>query len=225
MPNPTCPPAWETRIPFSQEAKHDAERLWKKVHKLLPQRSRAVEYMKEWMARPGLPAGQPSTPLILDRRYHLDTLGEPIGVVLERAIMHGSTGEPKLLRVKRLGSDSERAKVLGCWRLLRSGTAPNNCELRQLRLNDNRRPLAALRGLATNQMLQDLGDNASILKYVRTRAKLAWATQRLLPASAQPIVCQQCHEPCFMPLALCCASRFSFSLKKTTSAMLDNFTS
>ena len=101
MPNPTCPPAWETRIPFSQEAKHDAERLWTKVHRLLPQRSRAVEYMKEWMARPGLPAGQPSTPLILDRRYHLDTLGEPIGVVLERAIMHGSTGEPKLLRVKR----------------------------------------------------------------------------------------------------------------------------
>ena len=114
----------------------------------------------------------------------------------------------------RLGSDSERAKVLGCWRLLRSGTAPNNCELRQLHLNDNSRPLAALRGLATNQMLQDLGDNASILKNVRTRAKLAWATQRLLPASAQPIVCQQCHEPCFMPLALRCASRFSVSLKK-----------
>ena len=152
----------------------------------LPQRSRAVEYMKEWMARPGLPAGQPSTSLILDRLYHLDTHGEPIGVVLERAIMHGSTGEPKLLRVTRLGSDSERAKVLGCWRLLRSGMVPNNCELRQLHLNDNSRPLAALRAVVTKQMLQDLGDNASIWKNVRTRSMFAWATPT---SSVSPTSC------------------------------------
>ena len=76
----------------------------------------------------------------------------------------------------------------------------------------NSRPLAALRAVVTNQMLQDLGDMQ------------CWHGQRLLPVSAQPVVCQQCYEPCFMPLALRCATRFSVSLQKTTSAMLDNFT-
>ena len=103
LPDPTGPARWESNKAFEHEYRVDAARLAEKVRRLLPARARAVEYIEEWMARPLLPADPPKAPAILTRHSGQQQQGDPIGVVLDRAVSQRATGRPRLLmRVNRL---------------------------------------------------------------------------------------------------------------------------
>lgn len=95
------PTAWAPRKEFNRKDYTDAARLSEKVHQYLPEHVAAVRYIEEWMAKPATPAEAPTVPTILQHRWHHQRGSEPIGPVLERAVLEGTTGEPRLLSLKR----------------------------------------------------------------------------------------------------------------------------
>ena len=109
LPSPTGPPVWEPNSDFTHEYKVDAARLAEKVRKLLPARLGAIEYMQEWMARPREPPAPPDPPLILQHRC--GPIGDPIGLVLERAVSSCAPAQPRLMQIRRRRAPGEAGVV------------------------------------------------------------------------------------------------------------------
>ena len=86
---------------FSPKDYTDACRLAEKVRQYLPEHLAAIRYIDAWMANIDPPAEAPPVPAILQHRWHRQQGSEPIGPVLERAVLAGTTGEPRLLSLKR----------------------------------------------------------------------------------------------------------------------------
>jgi len=98
---PNAPTTWAARKPFTREDFADAARMAEKVKQFLPEHIPAVQYIEEWMSQPSMPASAPEELGILRHRWHRQPGSEPIGPVLERAVLEGTTGEPRLLAVQR----------------------------------------------------------------------------------------------------------------------------
>jgi hypothetical protein len=98
---PEAPTSWTSRKPFTRQEHDDAARLAAKVQQYLPERIAAVRYIEQWMAQPATPSGAPTVPAILQHRWHHQQHSDAIGPVLERAVLEGATGEPRLLAIKR----------------------------------------------------------------------------------------------------------------------------
>ena len=96
-----APISWLPRKGFSPKDFTDAHRFAEKVRQYLPEHLAAIRYIDAWMANIDPPAEAPPVPAILQHRWHRQQGSEPIGPVLERAVLAGTTGEPRLLSLKR----------------------------------------------------------------------------------------------------------------------------